>query len=53
MVCHVLSNRVLEMGRYVKRDPDVTVSQEIIGTMIIQTPVAILHCRMLMKLRKF
>ena len=28
MVCHVLSNRVLEMGRYVKRDPDVIDSLE-------------------------
>lgn len=37
MVCHVLSNRVLEMGRYVKRDPDVTVSQEIIGTIVAAT----------------
>ena len=37
MVCHVLSNRVLEMGRYVKRDSDVTVSQEIIGTIVAAT----------------
>lgn len=37
MVCQVLSNRVLEMGRYVKRDPDVTVSQEIIGTIVAAT----------------
>ena len=34
MVCHVLSNRVLEMGRYVKREPKVTVSQEVFGTVI-------------------
>ena len=37
MVCHVLSNRVLEMGRYVKRDPDVTVSQEINGAIVAAT----------------
>ena len=34
MVCHVLSNRVLEMGRYVKKEPKVTVSQEVFGTIV-------------------